>query len=136
MIPFSCAAASPSAIWSDPVRGAAHREGALDEVRPQVRALEELGHGVGDARFLADVENRENVRVREGRDRAGLSRKTRTGVAVCGQRLGQGLDRDLAAEPAVTGSPDLPHPARAERREDFVGPETGAAGQRHVVPGF
>ena len=136
MIPFSCAAASPSAIWS--AHSAARRAGSgpSAEVYPEVCPLQELGHRVGNAGLLADVEDREHVRVRESRDRAGLAGKALPRLGIRRESLGQGLDRDLPTEPAVTGAPDLPHPARAERREDNVGPETGAAGQRHGAPGF
>ncbi len=116
-----------------PFRDAARRERPVGEVRPEVCPLQEFGHRVGDAGLLPDVEDREDVRVREGRDGTGLPGEARLRVGVSRERLGQGLDRDLPPEPAVTGAPDLPHPARAERREDDVGPETGAAGQRHGV---
>ena len=36
---------------------------------------------------------------------------------------GQDLDRDLPAQARVARPIDLPHPPRAQQREDFVGPE-------------
>ncbi len=47
------------------------------------------------------------------------NRARRSGSAADG--LGQDLDRDLALEVRVRGAIDLAHPARAERRDDFVG---------------
>src|SRR5260370_35323822 len=47
----------------------------------------------------------------------------------------QGLDRDLSSESRVTGLPDLPHPARAERGEDLVRAETRAGGETHIRAG-
>ena len=48
------------------------------------------------------------------------------------QAGGQDLDRYLASEPRVARAIDLPHPAGAERGDDFVGAEASARlqGQR------
>ena len=42
-------------------------------------------------------------------------------LGVGGERGGQHLDRDVAAEPRVAGAVDLAHAARAERRRHLVG---------------
>ena len=52
--------------------------------------------------------------------------KRREPVGVGGERRGQHLDRDLAAEPRVARAVDLAHPAGAERRDDLVGPQASA----------
>ena len=49
-------------------------------------ALEELRDGVGDAVVPAEVVDREDVRVRERRDRLGFSLETRERVGVVGDR--------------------------------------------------
>jgi hypothetical protein len=51
--------------------------------------------------------------------------------------IGQDLDGDFAAQPRIPGAIDLPHAARAQRREDLVRPETDAGGKCHgVLIGF
>src|SRR5690242_2463252 len=42
------------------------------------------------------------------------------------------LDRDVALQPRVARPVDLPHPARADRREDLVGAELCPCGERQV----
>src|SRR5262245_8655913 len=49
----------------------------------------------------------------------------------CGRILGQDLDRDVAGEAGIAGTIDLAHASRPEGRDDLVGAETGARGQRH-----
>src|SRR5207244_901076 len=44
---------------------------------------------------------------------------------------GQNLDGHAAIEPRVPPPPHLPHPARPDRRDHFVGPESAAGGEGH-----
>ena len=57
-------------------------------------------------------------------------------VGIGGEGRRQDLDRHLAAEARVPGAVDLSHSPRSDRREDFVGPESGAGLQGHLVGGF
>ena len=41
------------------------------------------------------------------------------------------FDGDIAAQPRVAGAIDFTHPARAERRENFVRAQAGAGRKRH-----
>ena len=45
--------------------------------------------------------------------------------------LRQDLDRHRSLEPRVPRLVDLPHPSCANRRQDLVGAEAGAAGKGH-----
>src|SRR5262249_4243322 len=94
-------------------------------------SVEELHDRERAAVFAAEIVDRENVRVGERRDRARLALEAVERVGVGGDTLGEDLDRDVALQLRVSGAPDFAHAARAERREDLVGAETGARGQTH-----
>ena len=78
--------------------------------------------------------DRDDVGVVERRRRARLLLEALQAVRVLRERRRQHLDRDLAPEPRVLRPVDLSHPAGAERREDLVGAELCAGGERHRVP--
>jgi hypothetical protein len=44
------------------------------------------------------------------------------------------LDRNGAVEPRITGFVHLTHPARADRRDDFIGPEALSRRDSHGAP--
>ena len=73
-----------------------------------------------------DVVESADVRMRELRDRLRLALEA---LAHLGRRRHvrrQHLDRHRPLQPRVPRLVDLPHPARAERRQDLVGAETGS----------
>ena len=72
--------------------------------------------------------------MRERRDRLRLPLEAGERVGVGGEALREDLDRDVAVEPRVARPVDLPHPARAERRQDLVGSEARAGRKRHSLP--
>ena len=74
----------------------------------------------------------EDVRMVQSPDRPGFLLEPAQPLRIGRHRLGQHLDRHLASEPRVLRPIHLPHPARAERREDLVGAQTGAGCQGHV----
>ena len=57
--------------------------------------------------------------------------ETSQALRVGGERLGQQLDGDLAAERRVTGTVDLPHRACTQRRDDFVRRQACTGGEIH-----
>jgi hypothetical protein len=61
-----------------------------------------------------------------------LALKARDALLVLEELVWQDFDRNLASELGVLRPIDLPHPARAERREDLVGAEPCACGERHL----
>ena len=69
--------------------------------------------------------------MRQRRDRLRLALEPRQRVGIRGERLRQHLDRDVALELRVPRPVDLPHPARAERREDLVGTEASPGWECH-----
>jgi len=64
----------------------------------------------------------------EHRDRAGLVLEPARPVGVRREFRWQDLDRDVSPEAGIPGAIHLPHPARTEHRNDFVGPEVRARG--------
>ena len=79
----------------------------------------------------ARVEDADDVRVGERGDGLRLALEPRAPVGVGGEGSRQDLDGDVALEPRVPGAIDLAHSAFADRREDFVGAQTGGGGERH-----
>ncbi len=79
----------------------------------------------------AEVEDRQDVLVRQGCHRLGLALEPRESVGVVGDRGRQNLDRHVAIELRVPRPIHLPHSTRAERREDLVRTEAGAWRKRH-----
>ena len=65
------------------------------------------------------------------RERLRLALEPRQALGVRGERVGQDLDRDLAAERRVRRPIDLPHPAFADLRGDFVDAEARAGSEGH-----
>ena len=102
------------------------------ELLAQGLALEKLHDRIGDALVSSEVVNRENVRMRKRRDRLRFALEPRQRVGIAGDGRGQDLDRDVPIELRVPRLPDLSHPARAERREDLVRPETRAPGEMGI----
>ena len=101
------------------------------ELAAQSLSFQKLHDGVGDAAVVAEVVDREDVRMRKRRDRLRLSLEPGERLRVAGDRGGQNLDRDVAVELRVPSPVDLAHPARAERGQNLVGPESSARGEGH-----
>ena len=96
--------------------------------RPAVHEL------VGDevrARRVADVVNRDDVRVIQRRGRPGFADEPGEAVLVVSKYGRQNLQRDPAAETDVLSEIHLAHPALAEGTDDLVVPESCALGQPH-----
>ena len=114
------------------IEGLLARDGARCERVAKRLALEQLRDRVGHAILIPHIVNRQNVRVRQRRHRPGLALEARERVGICGHRLRQDLDRDVAVEPGVPRAVHLSHSARAERSENLVGAQAGALGKSHV----
>ena len=96
-----------------------------DEVaqRPPVH---ELHDREGQPRRLADLVDRDDVRVVEGGGRARLLGEAAEAVRDRGEGLGQELDGDVAVEVVVAGAVDLTHAPRAQLVEELVPAEPHA----------
>ena len=94
------------------------------ELLAQRLAFEKLHDRVGDALLRSEVEDRQDVRMRERRDRLRLALEPGERVGIGRDGLRKHLDRDVPLELRVPRPIHLPHPARAEGREDLVGAQT------------
>ena len=115
-IPFSCAAASPSAIADADLDRFAPGQALVQQPLPERLPLEQLHGGVEDAVLLAEIVNGEDVRVGHGGHRPGLALEARAGGVARGQALRQHFDRDVPPEARVPRPVDLAHATRAQRR--------------------
>ena len=95
--------------------------------------LQELHDEKRGAGFLADVEERADVRMGESRNGARFAVEAFAELRVGGQRLGEHLDRDGAIEARVSAFVHLAHAARADLRGNFVDAETGAGMRAKLV---
>ena len=98
--------------------GDAHRVGGLERTRPLDAALdrsarEVLHHDVRKVVDLADVEDRDDIRVGELGKRARFLHEHAAQVAVGGGRGVEDLDGDLALERGVLRQVDLGRPTGA-----------------------
>ncbi len=133
MMPFSCAAARPSAIWLATSTAFCGMQGAAAQAVEQRLAFEQLRDRVRHRAERARVVDREDVRMVERRDRARLAVEPMEAVGVVRRRVGQQLQGDLAPQTRVAGAVDLAHAALSERSEDLVGAELFSGGQGHAA---
>lgn len=98
-------------------------------------ALDQLHHeGVGSRRLLESVDVRD-VWVVQGGEGFGLAFQPRHAVRVVGKAVRQHLDRDLAVQSRVACAKHLPHPSRAQRRENLVRADLRPNGEGHRADG-
>ena len=95
----------------------------------------ELHRDVGGSFGFADVVDRQDVRVVQGRGRARFLLEALAAIGMGGRVGRQHLDRHVAPEPGVGRAIDLSHPARADRGRDTVLAEA-AADHDEITPGF
>src|SRR5262245_65116034 len=75
--------------------------------------------------------NRDDVRVRECGDGAGLLVEARHRLRIARQPLRQELQRDMASEPGIARSIHLAHATRAEKGDDFIRANVRSGSERH-----
>ena len=104
-----------------------HGEGTVLEHLLERPALHQLHRDEARPLVLADLVDGGDVRMVEGRGGTSLSLEAPPLIRVARRRLGEDLDRDLAAEAGVAGPIDLAHPPRTDQVRE---PRTGRAGSR------
>lgn len=77
---------------------------------PERLPFEKLREGVVDSVRLADVEQREDVGVRERSDGLRLALESCESSLVAREMVGEDLDRDVSPEPGVASPVDSPMP--------------------------
>ena len=105
------------------------------ELPAQRLAFEKLHHGVGDPPLGTEVEDGQDVRMRERRDRFRLALEPSQRVDISCDRLREYLDCDVPVQLPVPRPVDLPHATGAQRRKDLIGAETcaGCEGQSSQI---
>ena len=109
------------------------RQRALAEPVAERLALEVLHDEVLGLALAADVVERADVRMRELRDGLRLALEALARFGRRGHVRRQDLDGDRPLEPRVLRLVNLPHPARADRRDDLVGTEAGTRCEAHEI---
>ena len=111
-------------------------ERAAVEPRAKGVSLEKLRHGVGNAPGVAELVDRQDVRMRQRGHGFRLALEARVRFRVEREVLRKNLDRDLAVEGRVAGPVDLSHPSGPDRRKHLVVSEVRAGGERHGSGGL
>jgi hypothetical protein len=93
-------------------------------------SLQQFHNRKGHPTFVAQIEDNHDIGIRERGDSPGLALETRQDPTITRQVLRPDLDRDLPAQSRVARAINLAHRARAQRGEDFVGPELRAGSRR------
>ncbi len=94
-------------------------------------AFEQFGDQEGRALVRPGVVNRQDIRMVQRRDSASFLLEARQAFHVASPRFRQDFQRNVAAEARIAGAIHFPHPARTERRKDFVRTQFSAGGQDH-----
>ena len=115
------------------LEGSPERERSANERHAQRFALEELRDGVRNAPLVADVVDRQDIRMRKSGDRPGLALEPGERLGILFESLRQNLDSDIAAEPGILRPVHLPHSSRAQGRQDLVGAEARSSRDRHRI---
>ena len=98
------------------VRDAIGQRWSLDQLHDQP------AHAIG---LLEAIHVRDVGVIQRGKC-PGLALESGETFLVVHEGVRQHLDRDVATQARISRAIDLPHPASAEKREDFVGPEARA----------
>ena len=106
---------------------------AAVEQLSQVDAFEELHRQVGPPAVLADVVDRDDVRMVERGRRPRLRAKAGDATGVANHHVRKDLEGDVAAEPRISCAPNLPHAAGTQCRDHFVGTNFRALANRHEM---
>jgi hypothetical protein len=109
----------------------AQRQLSAGEGRTKRFPLEKLRDDIGRSRVRSDVVDGRDVGVIENARRFRLLLEPAQAIRVSRERLRQDFDRDLARQARVPRAVDLAHSTGTERRQNFVGAEAGARGERH-----
>ena len=81
----------------------------------------------GLPRFLAEVVDRQDVRVLDARERLGFTLEPREPLGIAGYRFRKNLDGDISLETLVARAVHLAHAAGADEVDDAIMSEDAAA---------
>jgi hypothetical protein len=110
--------------------------GALIQLLAQRPSFQQFRYDVANSVLNADVMDREDIGVIEGRNRPRLLLEPAKAIRITGERFRQNLDCDIASETCIAGAIHFTHAARAKRRLDFKRTELRSRDQCHRWPGL
>jgi hypothetical protein len=96
-------------------------------------AVEELHDEEERPLPLAEIVDGTDAGMVDGGERLGLAFEACPQLRIRREPLRQHLYGHLSPQPRVPGAVDLSHPAAPQRRDDLVGTEAGAGGERHFT---
>src|SRR5262245_11643380 len=103
----------------------------LSQSMPQCLALKKFGDRVRRTIGECEVEDCEDVRMRQRRDGLRFPLESRASIRIGRDAWRQHFDRDVATESRVARPIDLAHSSRANDAQDFVGTQSSATFQGH-----
>ncbi len=109
----------------------AHRQRALPQAIGERLAVQEFGDHEERVAVEADVEEGEDIGVRESCYRVGFALEPGAAVRVAGHVRRQHLDGDVAAEARIARAVHLAHAAGPKGGRHFVGAEPCSGAHRH-----
>ena len=115
------------------VHGSLRGERTCLERLPERLPVEQLHHGKLQPVGTSKIEDGEDVRMGQRRDRPRLTLEASESVGIGRHSRGQDLDRDVAVQLRVMSLEHLAHAAGADRRDDLVRTENGSWDQCHEV---
>ena len=116
-----------------------NRQRFVDRDRParnalrQIVALDQFHHQRANTAGFFEAVDVRDIRMVQGRERLRFAGEPRQPVGVAGEWVRQNLERDVTIEFRVAGAVDLPHPALADLRNDFVDAESSAGCECQVL---
>ncbi len=117
--------------WDRQTEERVDRQAALGDHLGERRALDHLHGDKANTVHLVHRMNSDDVGVVQSGDRPGLPLKAHQPLGIESERLGEDLERNVAAELRIPRSPHLAHPPSAERREDLIRTEADAGCKTH-----
>ena len=108
------------------LHGLAERQRATGDTRSERLALQVLHHQEVGVSLPADVEQRADVRMVQPGDGLRFALEALLHFEVLGKVRREHLDGHRAVQPGIGRLVYLAHAAGADRRNDLVGPESGA----------
>ena len=117
---MACASSSPATICTAIASASSRGSGSAGQAVRQRFTVHSLEDEVGRAVQPLEAVDRGDVRMAERGEDARLALEAPQAPRVAAKRVGQALDRDLAAQAGVERAVDAPHAARAQQIEDLI----------------
>jgi hypothetical protein len=116
------------------IENGSYRPGTVwDEGLTECFPLQKLGDDVRAFGGHAGIVHSQDIGVVQRRCRASFTSESFNAIREGRVKGRQNLHGDCPAEPRIACAVDLPHPARRQQAEDFVGTDVGSSFERHEI---